>query len=622
MRGTIHTRLTVAFIGLAVIPLLLVGSGLAWQTLQVQRAQAVRREQQVTQRVAVEVNAFVDGLERELYELALVHDLTKHSHDEQELMLAQMLAFEPALTELILLDAQGREKIRMARLEVVTAADLADRAQKMEFVAPMVTRTIYYSPIWFDANTGEPLITAGVPLENLRTGEAEGVLVAVIALKSVWDLIAAIDLQEGESVYIVNEVGSVIAHRNPSVVLRNVGFDVPETDGVYRGLTGTAVFLASSDLHFGERRLSVVSERAVASALALSLDTVKVTLVMLATTFLIALIVGVLVVRRIVQPIQQLAVAVHEIRVGNLATRVPVPARADEIHELAQAFNSMASQLEVTMAGLEQNIQKLQEAEKTLAAYAAELERTNSELQSFAYVASHDLQEPLRKIRTFGDRLQVHYAAALDGRGVDYLQRMQNAAERMQVLIHDLLLFSRVTTQAQPLQTVSLQNVIVGVLSDLEVHIEEVQAQVQVGALPTIDADPTQIRQLFQNLLSNALKFHKPDQPPVILVYSEKVVDNGRDPIHWQITVADNGIGFEEKYADRIFTIFQRLHGRHDYEGTGVGLAICRKIVERHQGHITAHSQPGEGATFIIILPERQNSQTSQEIERLGDREI
>lgn len=271
------------------------------------------------------------------------------------------------------------------------------------------------------------------------------------------------------------------------------------------------------------------------------------------------------------------------------------------------------------MAGLEQNIQKLQEAEKTLATYAAELERNNNELQSFTYVASHDLQEPLRKIKTFGDRLQMNYAAALDKRGLDYLQRMQNAAERMQVLIHDLLLFSRVTTQAKPLQTVSLQKIVSDVLSDLEVHIEEAHAQVQVGALPTLDADPTQMRQLFQNLLANALKFHKPGQPPIILVYSEKLADNGRDPTCWQITVADNGIGFEEKYAERIFTIFQRLHGRHDYEGTGVGLAICRKIVERHQGRITAHSQPGAGATFIITLPERQNSQTSPEIERLGD---
>lgn len=263
------------------------------------------------------------------------------------------------------------------------------------------------------------------------------------------------------------------------------------------------------------------------------------------------------------------------------------------------------------MAGLEQNIQKLQQAEKTLAAYAAELEQKNSELQSFAYVASHDLQEPLRKIRTFSDRMQATYAGKLDERGLDYLRRMQNAAERMQVLIHDLLLFSRVTTQAQPVRTVNLKTVLDGVLSDLEVHIEETQAQVVVGDLPTIDADPTQMRQLFQNLLSNAIKFHQPDQPLVVQVNSEKVMADGRDPCCWQISVTDNGIGFEEKYADRIFTIFQRLHGRHDYAGTGVGLAICRKIVDRHHGHIIAHSQPGQGATFIVTLPERQEANTS-----------
>ncbi|HRQ37420.1 MAG TPA: ATP-binding protein [Chloroflexota bacterium] len=611
MRGTIHTRLTMAFIGLAVIPLLLVGSALAWQTVQVQRVQALQREQQVTQRVAVEVDTFVNSLERELLEIVRVHDLMIHSLDGQELMLTQLLAFEPAFAELSLLDGQGWEKLRLARLGVVTAADLVDRSQSPEFVQPMVTRTIYFSPIWFDETTGEPMITASVPLENLRTGEAEGVLVAVIALKSVWDLIASIDVQEGEAVYIVNEGGSVIAHRNPSLVLRNTQFIVPETDGVYEGLMGTAVFLSSSDLHFGDRRLKVVSERTVTSALALSLDTIKVTVVMLVAAFIIALIVGVLVVRRIVQPIQQLAVAAHEIRLGNLSTRVPVPNRTDEIRELAEAFNRMASQLEVTMAGLEQNIQKLQQAEKTLAAYAAELEQKNSELQSFAYVASHDLQEPLRKIRTFSDRMQATYAGTLDERGLDYLRRMQNAAERMQVLIHDLLLFSRVTTQAQPVRTVNLKTVLDGVLSDLEVHIEETQAQVVVGDLPTIDADPTQMRQLFQNLLSNALKFHQPDQPPVVQVNSEKVMADGRDPCCWQISVTDNGIGFEEKYADRIFTIFQRLHGRHDYVGTGVGLAICRKIVDRHHGHIIAHSQPGQGATFIVTLPERQEANTS-----------
>lgn len=599
-----------AFIGLAVIPLLLVGLGLTWQTVRVQRAQALEREQQVARRVAVEVNAFVVGLEQALMEVIRVHDLAKLTPDEQATTLAQLLAFEDAFAELILVDAQGQEQIRMARLGVVTPEELADRANAPEFLVPMVTRTIYYSPVWFDEQTGEPFLTIAVPLENLRTGEADGVLVAVTGLKSVWDLIGNINVANGEAVYIVNEMGEVVAHRNPSLVLRNSRFVVPEEDGVYRGLMNTAVFLASEELHFGDRRLFVVAERTVVAAIALAVDTLKVTVVMVVAAFLIALTVGILVVQQIVQPIQRLAAAAHEIRAGDLSTRVIVPARVDEIRELAEAFNSMASQLEITMSGLEQNILKLQKAESTLAAYAAELERNNTELQSFAYVASHDLQEPLRKIRTFSDRLQTTYADALDERGVDYLRRMQNAAERMQVLIQDILIFSRVTTRAQPVTAVDLQKLFDDVLSDLEVRIEEVQAQVVVGTLPTIEADPTQMRQLFQNLLSNALKFHLPDQPPIIWVRSEKVNANGRGPTCWQITVADNGIGFEEKFNDRIFTIFQRLHGRQGYEGTGVGLAICRKIVERHKGQITARSQPGAGATFIILLPERQQAQT------------
>ncbi|NJN54103.1 MAG: HAMP domain-containing protein [Anaerolineae bacterium] len=610
MRSSIRTRLTLAFIGVAVMPLLLVGFGLAWQTVRVQRVQALEREQQVAQRVAVEVNTFVNGLEREMLGVIRVHDLSKLPLAEQELVLTQLLAFESAFTELALLDGQGREAIRLARLGVFTADDLADRSTAAEFLEPMVTRTTYFSPIRFDAVTGEPLMTIAIPLENLRTGEAEGVLVAVTGLKSVWDLIAGIKVEPGEAVYIVNEIGNVVAHRNPSLVLRNTQFKPPEQDGVTRGLDDTAVFLASEEVHFGDRRLFVVAERTVSEALTLAVDTVRITAVMVVAAFIIAFAIGFLVVQQIIQPIQRLAVAAHEIRTGNLAARATVPSQEDEIRELAEAFNSMASQLEVTMAGLEQNIQKLQKAENALAAYAAELERNNNELQSFAYVASHDLQEPLRKIRTFSDRLQTTYASSLDERGLDYLQRMQNSAERMQVLIQDLLAFSRITTKAQPVTAVDLQQVFNEVLSDLEVRLEETQAQVWVSELPTIEADATQMRQLFQNLLVNGLKFHKPNTPPVIWVKGEKISPNNHLPDCWQISITDNGIGFEEKYVDRIFTIFQRLHGRHGYEGTGVGLAICRKIVERHNGHISAHSKPEEGATFIITLPERQIEHT------------
>jgi PAS domain S-box-containing protein len=228
------------------------------------------------------------------------------------------------------------------------------------------------------------------------------------------------------------------------------------------------------------------------------------------------------------------------------------------------------------------------------------LERSNRELESFAYVASHDLQEPLRKIQTFGERLKATSAAALGPQGLDYLERMNNAANRMRRLINDLLTFSRVTATVQPFARVDLSTVVRDVLGDLETAIEKTGASVTLGELPELDADPVQMRQLFQNLVSNALKFRREDVAPTVAIRC--TVDEPAN--RCELVVEDNGIGFDEKYLDRIFQVFQRLHGRDSkYEGTGIGLAICRKIVERHGGTLEARSTPGKGATFTVSLP-------------------
>ncbi|MBD2691554.1 ATP-binding protein [Anabaena catenula] len=236
-----------------------------------------------------------------------------------------------------------------------------------------------------------------------------------------------------------------------------------------------------------------------------------------------------------------------------------------------------------------------------------ELIRSNEELQQFAFIASHDLQEPLRKIRTFGDLLKVSCRDSLSTQGYDYLERMQKAALRMQTLIDDLLTLSRVTTKAQPFTSVNLAEIAQEVLSDLEVRIQQTGGRVEIGDLPIIPADPLQMRQLLQNLIGNALKFHRQNEPPVVRIYSQ-FLNNNLDDFehniqHFQIIVEDNGIGLPEKYLDRIFQIFQRLHSRTEYEGTGIGLAICRKITERHHGSIKAQSTPGQGAKFIVTLP-------------------
>ncbi|MBW4615959.1 MAG: PAS domain-containing protein [Desmonostoc vinosum HA7617-LM4] len=236
-----------------------------------------------------------------------------------------------------------------------------------------------------------------------------------------------------------------------------------------------------------------------------------------------------------------------------------------------------------------------------------ELSRSNEELQQFAFIASHDLQEPLRKIKTFGERLKATSGDKLTVQGLDYLERMQSAASRMQILIEDLLTLSRVTTRAQPFIPVNLTEIAQEVLSDLEVRIQQTKAHIEIGELPTIRADPLQMRQLLQNLIGNALKFHRPQVPPIVKIFSQ-LWKNQSEKLcnccdNCQIIIEDNGIGFEEKYLDRIFNVFQRLHSRSEYEGTGMGLAICRKIAERHHGKITAQSKPGQGAKFIVTLP-------------------
>ncbi|MET0623969.1 MAG: ATP-binding protein [Pyrinomonadaceae bacterium] len=261
-----------------------------------------------------------------------------------------------------------------------------------------------------------------------------------------------------------------------------------------------------------------------------------------------------------------------------------------------------------------EDVTERRRAEEALKIFSAKLERSNRELQDFASVASHDLQEPLRKIQAFGDRLKGVCGDALGEQGRDYLERMQAAALRMQTLINDLLTFSRVESQARPFTTVDLGVITREVLSDLEVQVERKEAVVEVGELPVIEADPLQMRQLMQNLINNSLKYRREGVPPVIKIRGEVLPDRRRPPSAGQaqagklcrINVEDNGIGFDEKYLDRIFVVFQRLHGRMEYEGTGVGLAVCRKIVERHEGQITARSEPGQGATFIVTLPVRQ----------------
>lgn len=271
-------------------------------------------------------------------------------------------------------------------------------------------------------------------------------------------------------------------------------------------------------------------------------------------------------------------------------------AAQDELSSLNERLENQVAKrteaLSVEIAGHEL-------AEERLKTNAAQLESSNRDLRDFAYVASHDLQEPLRKIQAFGDLVLIKYSEALSAGGRECLQRMISSSARMSGMIQDLLDYSLVTSQARTFVPVDLTVVLQDVISDLEVRIQQTGGRVEASALPTILADPLQMHKLLLNLVDNALKFHQPDVPPAITVGTRY-----DSPKQIQILVQDNGIGFDEKYLDRIFLPFQRLHGRDsEYAGTGFGLAICHKIVLQHNGSITAQSAPGQGSTFIVTLP-------------------
>ena len=288
-----------------------------------------------------------------------------------------------------------------------------------------------------------------------------------------------------------------------------------------------------------------------------------------------------------------------------------------ELTELTRTLEyrvrARTEELQSTNDKLKAEVSERARAERDLARANRRLVQSNRELQDFAYVASHDLKEPLRKIATFADLMRVDCQTELGPTGLYYIDRMQDSAGRMTSLITDLLDFSRVKTRTESFSPVDLNEVVNNVLADLDVSITEAKAKISVAELPVLRADPTQMRQLFQNLISNALKFRRADAQPAVTICVEDAGNGsgtGDDTI--RIVVEDNGIGFDDKYADRVFAPFQRL--QKSYEGTGIGLAICRRIVERHHGSISVTSKPGRGTRFSIGLPREQ-----PEEERDGD---
>lgn len=337
---------------------------------------------------------------------------------------------------------------------------------------------------------------------------------------------------------------------------------------------------------------------------------------------LLAVALGALIGRSVTAPLVTITGVATEMAEGRLdpSALAGLESRS-EVGVLARAFTRMANELRHTLEGLrrshdelerrveertaelrrsneqlEQEVAERRSAEAVLSIRTQELARSNAELKQFAYVASHDLQEPLRMVASYLQLLDLRHREKLDGEAREFMGFALDGAKRMQTLIVDLLAYSRVGTAGRPLAPTACEEVLQAAMSNLQVAIRESGARITHDPLPTVLGDATQLVQLFQNLLGNAIKFRR-DEPPLIEVRAEL-----RDDF-WRLSVQDNGIGIEPRYFERIFVVFQRLHGRKAYAGTGIGLAICKRIVERHGGTIEVASEPGKGSTFSFTIP-------------------
>ena len=551
---------------------------------------------------------FQDALIRDLRVLVanpLLDDFIMSSELEKQILskaverlFLQALTHTKSYESVTYVNVLGKETVKVNRAGRVRAyQDLKDSAlfQRLKAGAPGSMRT--EGPT--KTGVGSVSFAIGVHKVDGDIGKFGGAVVVEYRLDTFLEYLDTVRIFGEDPVWVFGPQGEILkrpltasAVLDPHATLPQGAIWQPTLSRVRDGL------IAAQDLSIlpGEPFLRMVVSIPSAILLRDIRETLRFSLVVFVAAVLGTFLIAFGLSRHLSRPIVELAAAAGRMAKGDLSGRVTVQTTG-EVAMLIYSFNHMA-----------QDLQRLMEAEKKLATIAAaaataereraaELARSNQELGQFAYIASHDLQEPLRVVASFSQLLARRYQGQLGTEADEFIAFIGNGVARMQGLINDLLEYSRVGTRGKPFEPTPCDALVEQVLSNLKVAITEVNATVTYDGLPTVQADATQLGRVFQNLIANALKFHHKDAPPQVQISA------ARQDRYWRFAVRDNGIGIDPAYHERIFVLFQRLHTSAEYPGTGIGLAICKKIVERHGGRIWVESAPGHGATFSFTIP-------------------
>lgn len=591
--ANLRWRLTLLFAIILLCTLLVTGIGVVLFVQQTEVAAWRGRQSEATRNTVRMVANLLENTQNSLNFISLV-GLDDIAADRR--FLDRFLRQYPILEEIVYLNGQGETIAATTDATLLTQRD-SDRRQTAWFIAAQAGQR-YYSGL-LRAEDDDPYLIAAAPAPNAS------VVAVRVNLATLWDLMDELRFGESGLTYIIDRQSNLIAHPNRYLAPLSMTWSTRPpwfsllnpreiwygayVDTTHQSVLGAVALVPGIDW-------LVVTELSKAEAYANSRRAALILGGTMTAFMILMMWAGAEWLEGLILlPVERLRDGAIRIGQGDLAHRIEF-VRQDEIGQVAVAFNQMAAELATLYDDLEQ---KIMERTTQLEEQTAELARSNAELAQFAYVASHDLQEPLRMVTNYLQLLERRHGKALNQEAHEFIAVAVDGAARMQQLIRDLLTYSRLGTRQETRQPVAMQRILAQVLDNLQMAIQESDAVITADPLPTLTADPTQIGQLLQNLLANAIKFRR-TQPPVIHINSR----HDRQRQEWHFSITDNGIGIDAEAFDRIFLIFQRLHTRSEYSGTGIGLAICKKIVDRHGGRLWVESVVGQGSTFHFTIPE------------------
>jgi len=588
MKISIRLRLLIAFFCLAIVPLLLVGLITGRQSYNTLKNTTLKLQAEMGQAVLNKVTAFFEEIEGELTLTGKLNMLLKE-YQAVQYDTMKLLMSKDVYDKLVVIDQKGQTKIYLSRLGL-SSADKSDYSGDDEFVQTMKSGEVYYSPVRFEEISGEPLMSIAVPLIDLRSGIKEGVLLAEVRLKKIWNLISEVKVNPGQSVYIVDASGKLVAHRNPSLVLKGVKFDVPERDGIYAGLTGERAVVVVQRARLGKEEFNVVAEQTASDAFALAINLVRVISVLIVIALLAAGALGFMIVKQIIQPIHSMSVTAIAVSSGDLSQRVDIK-RDDELGVLGATFNSMTAQLKTLIDNLEQKI-----IERTAQLKDAQAELLRQErlaaLGKVTATIAHEIRNPLATVNTS----IFSIGAALEKNQTERIMRALGLAERnirrCDNIITELLDYTR-KLEIRP-SNVHIDRW-VGRVLDEQTFPEGIFCRRNLSSGIEMRIDGEHMRRALINVITNAVHALSEEGSPG----KEMTVETARSGNNLEIRVIDNGNGIPEDLRQKIFEPLFSTKGF----GVGLGLSITMDIMEKHNGGVDVRSKVGEGTTVVLWIP-------------------